>query len=68
MQDDTALPRNREVLVYLFRFEESVNVLLESLLEGLVQDDVFPIGFLDFSPEVMVLAPKALHHERLASA
>lgn len=56
----TYLPGNSEALVQCLRVKEAVDILLQSVLELLLQDDVVPIRLLNLNPKVVILVPIAL--------
>ena len=60
MHNKAALPSNTKLFVQCFGVKEAIDVLLKSLLEGILEDDIIPVGLLDFEPEVVVLLPEAL--------
>ena len=60
MHDKAALPSNTKLFVQCFGVKEAIDILLKSLLEGILEDDIIPVGLLDFEPEVVVLLPEAL--------
>lgn len=51
------LPGNRKFLVYRAGGEEPVNILFQSILKFFFENNVLPIGLLDFYPQPMVLLP-----------
>jgi hypothetical protein len=54
------LPRNTKFLVDFFRREESIDILLQGRLKLWFEDDILPVGLLDFPPERVVLLPETL--------
>ena len=56
----TYLPGNSKLLVHRLRSKETIYVLLQALLKIIFQDDIFPVGLLNFRPKTVIFGPKTL--------
>ena len=61
----THLPGNSEFLVDLSTAEKAGDVALNGGLELVIENDVFPVRFLDLQPQGVILYPPLLENENL---
>jgi hypothetical protein len=62
MEDQTSLPRDSVLLIYVLAIEELGSDFSQSLLHLWVKNHVFPLGLLDFLPKLRAPSPVTIEN------